>query len=71
MTEWHYYVTVSESAEQRVGGTIPDCYGGGAAVGFRQAAQSNGLVAAHLRGPRFIMHALDHLLSPVPPLYQI
>src|SRR5262245_49416835 len=25
----------------------------------------NGLAAAHLRGPRSIVHLLDHLLSPV------
>src|SRR5262245_10226319 len=31
----------------------------------------NGLAAAHLQGPRFIVHVLDHLLSPVRMLYQI
>jgi len=26
---------------------------------------ADGLAAAHLQGPRFIVHLLDHLLSPV------
>src|SRR5262249_28737107 len=41
------------------GGTTPGAATAGAAVGFRLAVQSSvGLAAAHLRGPRFIMHVL-------------
>src|SRR5579862_132362 len=67
--------TVSDFAVLRARGTSPGKqFGDGAAVGLRQVVQSScfyGLAAAHLQGPRFIVHRLDHLLSPVRTLYQI
>src|SRR5262245_66675463 len=49
------------------GATNPGAVTAGAAVWTPPGGpvECDDLTAAHLRGPRFIMHVLDHLLSPV------